>query len=240
MARQRFIWPSLWEDPDLGRVTPLAQLLYIGCFSNADDDGRLIGDAAFLKAQVFRYRSISLQQIEKLRGELDGACSNFVVYEVDGVTYITFTNWDEWQKPKYRKPSKFPPPPGWRKRRKRARHSQKASGNGSGNDSAKSAEPSPIGQGRVGQGSTTPSSSTSDVDVVAAENGFKLSDERWFHVERIVSTTKGCDAESRAVVEHFAKQLPLHRLADIAQRSSGQTIQWAVGAMKSEAKELAA
>jgi hypothetical protein len=110
MARQRFIWPSLWEDPDLGRVDPLAELLYIGCFSNADDEGRLIGDPTYLKTQMFRYRSISPARVRKLRDELAAVCSNFHVYTVHDVDYIQFLNWPTFQKPKYPTPSKLPSP----------------------------------------------------------------------------------------------------------------------------------
>lgn len=111
MARQRFIWPDLWEDPDLGRVSERAMLLYIGCFSNADDDGRLIGDPEFLKSTVFPYRRITETQIRAARDELEAACSAFVVYKSREIEYVAFLNWDSWQRPKYPKPSKLPAPP---------------------------------------------------------------------------------------------------------------------------------
>jgi hypothetical protein len=130
MARQRFIWPDLWDDPDLGRVSPLGMLLYIGCFSLADDDGRIIGDPTFLKAEVFRYRNLTPAQVKKLRDEIASVCNSFTVYTVKGVEYVAFLNWNEWQKPKYPRPSKLPAPPGQR-RRKPATESQKSSRNGS-------------------------------------------------------------------------------------------------------------
>jgi hypothetical protein len=111
MPRQRFIHPSLWEDPELGRVSLLAFALYVGCFSNADDQGRLRGDAVFLKGQVFRYRNVSVGQVQKARDELEGACSQFCVYEVDGREYIAFRNWTRYQKPQYPKDSPLPEPP---------------------------------------------------------------------------------------------------------------------------------
>src|SRR5574337_609623 len=129
MARQRFIWPTIWDDPDIGRLSSDARLLYIGCFSLADDDGRILGDPVFLRTQIFRYRSMSDGRVTALRDEVAGACKSFVVYTKDGSDYIAFANWSEFQKPKYPRPSKLPPPPG---RRKSARLSQNSSGNGSG------------------------------------------------------------------------------------------------------------
>ena len=160
MARQRFIWPQLWDDPDLGQLDDGARLLYIGCFSLADDDGRLIGEPVYLKTQVFRYRKTTVAQVAKMRAQIAAACSNFTVYQAGGIEYIAFENWSEYQKPKYPKPSKLPPPPKARKRRKPASTSQKSSGNGSGTPSGND---SPVGW--VGLGSTKdllPSTSTED------------------------------------------------------------------------------
>lgn len=111
MARQRFIWPSIWEDPELGCVSPLAFILYIGCFSNADDYGKLRADPLYLKGVIFRYRNISTAKIQGLRDELEAACGEFHVYQVDGQDYAIFRNWGEFQKPKYPKDSSLPDPP---------------------------------------------------------------------------------------------------------------------------------
>jgi len=111
MARQRFIWPDIWDDPVLGRLSDSELLFYIGCFSNADDEGRLLGDPAFLRSTIFPYRELSATKVKNLRDRLASKVNSFRVYQRDGVDYIAFTNWDEWQKPKYPKPSKLPPPP---------------------------------------------------------------------------------------------------------------------------------
>lgn len=135
MARQRFIWPAIWDDPDMGRLDADSRLLYIGCFSLADDDGRILGDPVYLKTQVFRYRPTTPAQVKRMRDALAEVCKSFRVYEVSGTVYIAFLNWGEFQHPKYPTPSKLPPPPGVRKRRKPAPSSQKASGSDSGNGS---------------------------------------------------------------------------------------------------------
>lgn len=135
MARQRFIWPSIWDDPAMGVLSDGARLLYIGCFSLADDDGRMIGDPIYLKTQVFRYRPTTPDEVREFRDQLTVSCSNFIVYEVENVEYIAFANWAEFQKPKYPKPSRLPRPPRVPKRRKPASLTQKPSGNDSGSDS---------------------------------------------------------------------------------------------------------
>lgn len=110
MARQRFIWPDIWSDPVIGRLGETEMLLYIACFSLADDEGRLLGDPVWLKAQAFPYRSYSPEKVQKVRDELSNRCQSFHIYVVDGIDYIQFMNWHEFQKPKYPKPSKLPGP----------------------------------------------------------------------------------------------------------------------------------
>lgn len=111
-ARQRFIWPNLWEDEAIsGDLTPDEQLLFIACFSNADDDGRLVGSGAHLRSVAFRYRDYTLEQVAAMRDHIAVVCRNFVVYEVDGREYIALLKWSEYQHPKYPKPSKLPPFP---------------------------------------------------------------------------------------------------------------------------------
>lgn len=111
MARQRFIHPSLWDDPDLGKLPTEAMLLYIACFSNADDDGRLVGDPAHLRALAFKYRRVSERRTRELREMIAERCGSFCVYTVGETDYIAFRNWSEFQHPKYPKPSALPEPP---------------------------------------------------------------------------------------------------------------------------------
>lgn len=140
MARQRFIWPAIWDDPELGRLDSDARLLYIACFSLADDDGRLIAEPAFLRSSVFAYRPMSDRRMIELRDSVAQACRSFRVYNVRGTDYIAFKNWSEFQKPKYPRPSKLPPPPWDKKGRKPASLSETHSGNGSVNSSPKTSE----------------------------------------------------------------------------------------------------
>lgn len=239
MARQRFIWPTLWDDPDLGHVSPLAQLLYIGCFSLADDDGRLHGGAEFLKGAIFRYRRMSYRVIENLRGELEAACSNFIVYEAHGNKYIAFTNWGDFQKPKYPKPSKLPPPPKARKRNKPASTKGKSSGNGSGKVPEAFREGSPIGKGRDGLGSSS-TGGCKPKGVAAAATFDSLPLNLAYEVMQIVKCTHGKDDGSVEVLAKLAKDLPQSTLADVRSRCAGKHIGWAVKALKGELEERVA
>lgn len=167
MARQRFIWPTIWTDPTVGRLPPQAMLLFIGCFSNADDSGRLLGDPAYLKSVVFPYQRITVAEVQKLRDRVLRDVPTLVLYVVNDVEYLVFHRWIDYQKPKYPTPSKLPAPPGT-SRRKAASLRQKRSGNDSGKSSGRSSgnrsgNRSPETAQQSGLGQEVPdSSSTSD------------------------------------------------------------------------------
>lgn len=241
MARQRFIWPAIWDDPDLGRLPEPAMLLYIGCFSLADDEGRLIGDPVYLKTAVFRYRKASPEQVRRWRDQIAQACSHYRVYTVDEIDYVAFTNWDEYQHPKYPKPSKHPAPPGHRKRRKPAKTSDKPSGSRSG---SRSRSDSTIGQGRAGLG--TSKAETSTVDAAAGfQNGYDLpllgdtlgNGERFYEVEKLVAALRDRDPKTMGVLLELAAAVPMAKLVDLrerAERAGDKGAGWAVNALKGE------
>jgi hypothetical protein len=111
VARQRFIHPDIWADPTLAKLTPTERLLFIGCFSNADDEGRLLGSAAYLRSTIFPYDDLSIEEVAAMRDHITATCKNVIYYIVDDIEYIAFVKWSEYQKPKYPKPSKLPEPP---------------------------------------------------------------------------------------------------------------------------------
>ncbi len=111
MPRQRFIWPDIWTDPVIGRLPPINQLFFIGCFSNADDEGRLLADPAYLKSIIFPYQGFTPDDTRSIRDQTLKSCHNLVLYTVNGVEYLAFRKWTAYQKPKYPKPSKLPVPP---------------------------------------------------------------------------------------------------------------------------------
>ena len=40
MARKRMIDPGIWQSEDFAKMSTLGKLVFIGLFSNADDEGR--------------------------------------------------------------------------------------------------------------------------------------------------------------------------------------------------------
>lgn len=53
MPRKRQLDPEIWKDPDFTRLTFRQRLLFIGLFSNADDEGLIEADYGHVKAAVF-------------------------------------------------------------------------------------------------------------------------------------------------------------------------------------------
>lgn len=237
MARQRFIWPSIWDDPDLAAVSEGAHLLYIACFSLADDDGRLDGSATFLRSKAFPYRKVSTRTVVRWRGEILSACSNLTLYSHNEREYLAFKNWREFQKPKYPSPSKLPAPP-W--------DSGNASGNPSPNDSPSgSGNDSPTG--RAGQGwvrdlagstSTEDPNSTAEIHILGGMS--KLGDERYFHVAQLLPLLRDRDEKTADVIASYAGQLPTSVIVDLTERvreDRSRGAGWVVNALKSELEQ---
>lgn len=111
MARKRMIDPSFWTDVQIGSLSRDERLMFIGCFSNADDEGRLPGNPAFLRSVIFPYDDLSIAEVRKMRDRVAATCKNFVTYAVDGNEYIAFRKWREYQSVRYPQPSKYPAPP---------------------------------------------------------------------------------------------------------------------------------
>lgn len=90
--------PSIWEDEDFGKLTMAGKLLFIGLFSNADDEGRLRGNPAYLKSTIFMYDDTDLTTISDLLKQVTGIMKSVRFYEVEGKQYIQLLKWNEYQK----------------------------------------------------------------------------------------------------------------------------------------------
>jgi len=110
MARKRMIDPSIWSDESFGSLSSGAKILFIGLFSNADDEGRILANPAYLKATVFMYDTVTLDIIKTKRTEVIEKMSSVILYEVDGKEYIQLSRWEEYQKQQKDRiqPSKLP------------------------------------------------------------------------------------------------------------------------------------
>jgi hypothetical protein len=110
VARQRFIWPGIWKDPEFGRLQPLEQVMFIGLFSIADDEGRTLAEPAYLRSELFPYTTYTNSRVKVIRDAVVEKCANVYLYVVRGIEYIALLKWTDHQKPKYPKASKLPPP----------------------------------------------------------------------------------------------------------------------------------
>jgi len=112
MARKRMIDPSIWTDEGMAELTPRQQLLYIGLFSNADDEGRLKASPAALRLTLpTLYSAVPTAEIAEDTAAVVGAMRRLIRYEVDGRTYIAFRNYRQWQRIDKPSASILPEPP---------------------------------------------------------------------------------------------------------------------------------
>lgn len=109
MARKRMIDPAIWQSQDFSRLSMLAKLVFIGLFSNADDEGRGRATAAYVKSMVFPYDGkLRVTDIDKSLDEI-AANMSITFYTCDGNEYYSLDNWSKWQKVDKPQPSKLPP-----------------------------------------------------------------------------------------------------------------------------------
>lgn len=121
MPRRRMLDPSFTEDVEVAQLSMVERCFLIGCLRNSDDDGRLLGNTAYLKASIFMYdgdidlermaqiRDAAMEKMEKWRST---NVWRLVAYQNGEQEYIHFPNWSEMEKPSHPTASKLPPPPG--------------------------------------------------------------------------------------------------------------------------------
>lgn len=109
MARKRMIDPRIWESEDFSKLSYLSRIVWIGLFSNADDEGRGKANSAFIKSQIFPYDDINLKKIEASLQEIQ-KFMKILIYEVDGKKYYQLTNWESFQNICHPTASQIPAP----------------------------------------------------------------------------------------------------------------------------------
>lgn len=63
MARIRMVKPEFFDDPQVGELSPLARLFFIGLWTQADREGRLIDDPRRLKARLFPFDDVDINAL---------------------------------------------------------------------------------------------------------------------------------------------------------------------------------
>ena len=95
MARARNIKPGFFTNDDLGDLSPLARLSFIGLWGQADFNGNMKYKPKRLKVEVLPYDNADFAE---LVNEL--AAAGFVrIYEVAGERYLHVVNFDRHQRP---------------------------------------------------------------------------------------------------------------------------------------------
>lgn len=111
MARKRMIDPTIWADEDFGSLSADAMVMYMGMISNADDEGRLPGNALYLTSTIFPYRGFDEKKSNTLRNEILSKMKSVILYTVDEKEYLQFKNWLQYQSINKPSGSKYPPLP---------------------------------------------------------------------------------------------------------------------------------
>ncbi len=100
------ISPAFFTDPDVGELSPLAALFFIGLWTIADREGRLDGDIRRLKALVFPYRAVDT---EALAVELHGKDMIRRYQDEHGRRFIWIRNFTKHQRPHPKEPASVIP-----------------------------------------------------------------------------------------------------------------------------------
>ena len=113
MAKSRLITSDIFNDDWFGPLTHFQQILWIGLFAKcADDQGRLQDNPVVIRATVFPYQDVDLDQIE-LALEKFAEAGRVYRYRVNGKCLLQIVHWWDHQQQQWASPSKFPPPPLW-------------------------------------------------------------------------------------------------------------------------------
>jgi hypothetical protein len=92
------ISPEIWRNEKIGALPDAGRLLFIGIFSQADDDGRLKASPRFLKANIFPYDNDKTE--DRIR-ELRDQCAQLGlirVYTNGNIEYLDIPGWTQHQR----------------------------------------------------------------------------------------------------------------------------------------------
>src|SRR5438445_13745074 len=90
----RALHPSIADSRSLARCGVLAQLLFDRLISQADDQGRLAGDAADMFGVCFP-KMLGKLSVDDVAGALEELVANgeVLVYQDDGERYVRLVTW---------------------------------------------------------------------------------------------------------------------------------------------------
>jgi hypothetical protein len=100
----------MWQDEDVGDLSPGARLLFIGLITMADDEGRLRELPAAILGHIFPSDNVSLTKLSRWLGDIERA-GMIVRYTVEQKRYIALRRWTKHQKVDRPNASDLPAPP---------------------------------------------------------------------------------------------------------------------------------
>jgi hypothetical protein len=89
--------PHFWESADVIKVDVFARYVFMSMFSHADDEGRNIGSAVYIRNITFPREEVPLAKVKRAIDAIKEHLS-VVFYEISGETYYQLTKWNDWQK----------------------------------------------------------------------------------------------------------------------------------------------
>ncbi len=96
-SQRRMVYSKIWTSEQFGKLSDKAKLLFIGTITLADDDGRLRGNPAYLRGQVFPYdEELNVAEVLQFRNEIEKS-GLFSIYSINNLEYIQHPKWTEYQ-----------------------------------------------------------------------------------------------------------------------------------------------
>jgi DnaD/phage-associated family protein len=105
--------PAIWQSGSMADLTRDQRLLFIGLFSNADDQGRLRGNPNLIRSLIFPFDDDLTSEDIKRDLQAIAAQGCIILYDVEGKELIQILNWWDYQGPQWAYPSKYQAPFGW-------------------------------------------------------------------------------------------------------------------------------
>jgi len=99
-------------DPRLQRLPPLGRLLWFGVLVHVDDQGRMIGQAEYVKSRVLPYDDVATVDVGEWLAYLV-EINKLLGYSIDGIEYLQVVSFWQMTAQQFARPSAFPAPAGW-------------------------------------------------------------------------------------------------------------------------------
>ena len=112
MSSRRMIDPAFWQSESMAKMSFRQRLLFIGLFSNADDQGRLRAHPSLVRSTIFPFDEVAGAEIQSDLEQI-AAVGSIILYDIDGKQHLQIANWWRYQHPRWAWPSDIPAPNGW-------------------------------------------------------------------------------------------------------------------------------